>query len=188
MRTTILLGVIIAGLFSCSKSDDDSGKHTESVKEVEVHVVGYETNGTKDVAQYWKNGTPVVLSDGTYDSRATSLFITDNNDVFVGGIEDNGTYYIVKYWENGNPTLVTNGTTAAAVNSIYVDNNDVYVAGHENWFAKYWVNGKPVGSLTDYKSTVNDIVIFAGNVYAAGNEYNGSKQVAKYWKNSGPSR
>jgi len=43
----------------------------------DVYVAGYELNGTKRVAKYWKNGIAVTLTDGTQNAYAHSVFIVD---------------------------------------------------------------------------------------------------------------
>ena len=40
-----------------------------------VYVVGYEFNGTKNVAKLWKNGAATDLSDGTKDTSASGVFV-----------------------------------------------------------------------------------------------------------------
>jgi len=42
----------------------------------DVYVAGYERNDNgKDVAQYWKNGTLVKLTDSIHTTNAYSIFV-----------------------------------------------------------------------------------------------------------------
>jgi hypothetical protein len=42
---------------------------------VDVSAIGYESNGTKDVAKLWKNGVATNLSDATKDAGADVVFV-----------------------------------------------------------------------------------------------------------------
>lgn len=55
------------------------------------------------VAKYWKNGSPVNLTDGRRDASITSLSIA-NGDVYLAGYE----YDVPKYWKNGIVHVITN--------------------------------------------------------------------------------
>ena len=80
---------------------------------------GYEYNGTKYVAKYWKNGTPVVLTDGLQNAVVESIYIFDS-EVYAGGYESNGTNNVGKYWKNGNPVSISDGSTISEINSVFV--------------------------------------------------------------------
>jgi hypothetical protein len=43
----------------------------------DIYVCGYEyeSNGSKYVAKYWKNGSMVNLSNGTHDAYGISIFV-----------------------------------------------------------------------------------------------------------------
>lgn len=110
----------------------------------DVYAVGYEYIGSVSMAKLWKNGTPVVLGDGTTASSANSVFVT-KGDVYVAFTEKQGNIFVAKYWKNGTITSLTDGTRSASANAIAVVGNDVYVAGYESngtrSVAKYWKNG-----------------------------------------------
>ena len=161
------------------------------VYRTDVYVAGYEIEGAYSVAKYWKNGTPVSLTNGANDAYANSIFIY-NGDVYVAGVEEvNHETTVAKYWKNGVATSLTNGSTNAEATFIFVYNGDVYVAGFEreglNNVAKYWKNGAPV-SLGGRNTNSNAFLIYLDNgvVYVAGRENEGDTEVAKYWRNGAP--
>lgn len=119
-----------------------------------VYIAGYENNSHASVAKYWKNGTAVVLADGTYPSAANGIFIS-GNDVYTAGYEFNGNTQLAKYWKNTTGTTL--GTGASSANAIAVNNTDVFAGGWEivNGFdiPRYWSNG------TAKSVDVNDFVL-----------------------------
>lgn len=156
-----------------------------------IYIGGQESNGTKTVAKYWKNGTAISLTDGTKNAGVKSMLIL-GNDVYAGGFEFNTVNIpVAKYWKNGIPVNLTDGTKFAFVNALAVVGNDVYAAGSETngagtkSFARYWKNGTAI-TLTNgtYEAEIRSLVVIGTDVYAAGSENNISgKSVAKYWKN-----
>ncbi len=75
-----------------------------------IYICGYETNGTKAIANYWKNGVQVLLTDGKDDSFAFSIYVLGNN-VYVAG-------YVAqhldgaKYWKNGTQINISDNPGA----------------------------------------------------------------------------
>ncbi len=55
--------------------DPDAGAESVYVKGTDVYVVGWQNNGTKDVAMLWKNGVAVPLTTGTTDAFAGGVFV-----------------------------------------------------------------------------------------------------------------
>jgi len=146
----------------------------------DAYVAGKEWNGNpyqdasgntykKSVAKYWKNNTPVNLSDGTENAITNSITVS-GNDVYVAGAEWNGRSYqiqgisytyrksIAKYWKNGKAVNLTDGSEDAEAKSIAVSGNDVYVAGTVNGYATYWKNGIAV-TLSNVQSDANSIFL-----------------------------
>ena len=80
---------------------------------------GNEYNGIHYVAMYWKNGSPVILSDGAMNGDTRSIFVS-GNDVYVVGREFNGTNYLGKYWKNARPVILTDSSKGGDVTSIFL--------------------------------------------------------------------
>ena len=192
----VFIGFII---FSTGCKNDN----TPSSIITDVLVGGTEQNGGKHIAKYWKNGTPVILSDGTQDAVVLSV-AASGNDVYAAGYEFvlrtdmSGTYAVLvaKYWKNGVDITLndTQDFTTSYASSIAVSVSDVYMAGYTNGgvsggvfkIAKYWKNGVTV-NLTNgltYDAEANSIIVIGSDVYVAGIEKNAAgNTVAKYWKN-----
>ncbi len=164
-----------------------------------VYVAGQTTDPKtgNPVAAYWKNGIPVLLTNGATGGWAQSIFVS-GPDVYVAGGENDKNYFpIEKYWKNGVPFTLTN---CVDISSLFVLGSDVYVAGlaySKGSFASatYWKNGIPVylsdGTKYEYASS---IVVSGSDVYVAGRENNfysignttNNITIAKYWKNDFP--
>lgn len=177
---TLLLFIVL--LNGCSKN--------ELSKAPSVYISGFEFNGIKNVAKYWKNEKEVTLTDGTKWAEASSIYVV-NNDVYVAGTEENGSNVkVAKYWKNGISISLSSGLKDAKAVDIVVINSDVYVAGTEfegtRKIAKYWKNGQGV-SLSDgsQDADVSAIAIDSNNnIYVSGSELFASNvSAARYWKN-----
>jgi hypothetical protein len=160
-------------------------------------------SGSADNASYIKNGSVIVVSNGSEASEASSIAVS-GTDVYVAGISFNRNYYnggynrMAKYWKNGDATKLTDGTKDAIATAIAISGTNVYVAGSEKegsvYVAKYWNNGKPV-NLTDglTAADANSIAVSGTDVYVAGSQWDGMStgngdrvSIAKYWKNGEP--
>ncbi|HET6768189.1 MAG TPA: hypothetical protein VFH08_12340, partial [Chitinophagaceae bacterium] len=193
------LMMIVLGFCSCQK---EISQTDASRAEVDVYVAGYEDY----VAKYWKNGSPVTLTDC---SDATSIVVV-GSDVYVTGGDGSG----AKYWKNGSPVTLGDGSKRGGTSFIAVSGNDVHVAGVEyfpdgNAHAVYWKNGqptylpentRPVQPTDNYPvssiaSTANSIFVSGSDIYIAGGEritkeistYPNPNHIysisALYWKN-----
>ena len=178
------------------KEKEREGACSVFVSGSDVYVAGYDiyypTFGPivrTYVATVWKNGVAQNLTDDTTYSRAQSVFVS-GGDVYVAGYErDSG-----KLWKNG---IVIGSYLGEMANSVYVSGSDVYVAGYERdvqnrCSAIVWKNGIRQ-KLTDGIRSISysgipgasaeSVFVSGSDVYVAGYESNGSRYVAKLWKN-----
>jgi hypothetical protein len=161
----------------------------------DVHVAGWESNGSVPVARLWTNGRAQDLSDGVHGALATGVAVS-GGDVYVSGGVNAGTVDVATYWKNGTPVPLTDGSSQAFGEGITVSGADVYVAGYRTslgTIATLWMNGVPT-SLTDGTSVADAIAVAVsgGDVYVAGFEVEAKEiapnaflitNVAKLWRN-----
>ncbi len=159
------------------------------VSGADVYVAGYRTVGGISIAQYWKNGTVIDLSNGIRNASATGIFVS-GSDVYVSGYEYNGFEYIAKYWKNGVAVPLSNAVNNAYAKDIFVKGNDIYVAGDEESgtgsVAKYWKNGVETILPHTLQSTgnyTNSIFVEGNTVYVTGYCYDGTQNLGVSWKN-----
>lgn len=155
----------------------------------DVYIAGYGTDGgSVDIAKYWKNGTPVSLTDPSLTDAACafSLF-KSGEDLYVAGLVNDVGWAdpVATYWKNDNPVYLTDGTEPSRAQDIHVSGNDVYVCGYERNssgfnVAKYWKNGTPV-DLSDgqARAWAYSIAVSGTDVYIVGDDGYG----ARCWKN-----
>jgi hypothetical protein len=108
-----------------------------------IYAGGYQTNyitnssggstGTNNVARYWKNGVPVLLSySPSTESICTSIFVS-GNDIYTTGygtraVNTNAPHY----WKNGIPVELSLSSSVGRTTTAFVLNNNVYVGGYIN--------------------------------------------------------
>ncbi|WP_181899422.1 IPT/TIG domain-containing protein [Flagellimonas nanhaiensis] len=151
--------------------------------------------GSKDDynAICWKNGEPVELTDGSTESRASSVFVSEEGDVFIGGrIWDNGNgKYVGMVWKNGEELYSIDDAFDVSVSSIFVDSNgDVFTAGYmedenSDKHALITKNGTQL-YLNENESEAYDLWV-DGDVIYTGTEKDTdtNRDVAKVWSNGG---
>jgi len=133
-------------------------------------ATGY--NITLPQAKLWKNGVEENLDDidsETFDSQASSVFVS-GNDVYVAGyIRDYPEQvYVATLWKNGKRTNLANANNVRA-HSVFVSGNDVYVAGESARRPILWKNGI-VQDLVDVQesSAFNSVFVSDNDVFTAG--------------------
>jgi hypothetical protein len=97
--------------------DGSPGSDTWSVfvSGTDVYVAGSGNNG----ALYWKNSTPVALSNGTGTQAGTVAYgiaVSGTNIFAAGDIGNN----IALYWNNGTPVTLSNGLLYVHANAIFL--------------------------------------------------------------------
>lgn len=147
-----------------------------------LYSAGPDRDSTGNFAGYYKNGSLIKLFSfgSTYD-----IYVS-GNDVYTAGITGGGK---AAYWKNG--VLNQLSTKSSNAWSINVSGNDVYVGGDEvvNLIgystAVIWKNGQPIYlSEFDESSTVSQVLVSGGDVYAVGWIYDSqARTVATIWKN-----
>ncbi len=163
----------------------DASANSIFIDGTDVYVAGFESNGTNRVAKLWKNGVATNLTNGLQFANAMDVYVKDN-DVYVAGIESG----VAKLWKNGSPHYITDGTLGAHASSVFVnDNGNIFVAFNEHNGTHYqaWYRrlGSPYSYLGSGRSMVNDFTMINNEIYAVGNEFNGTKLVAVIWNSSG---
>lgn len=133
----------------------------------DVYLAGNRRYGST-VPMYWKNETPVPLSDGTPSAADNSAraIVLNGDDIYMAGFSlgDGG----ATYWKNKTAVPLTdeNGEIPPPHNiyayDIAVDGENIYVAGKyyngSELVAAYWKNGTLV-TLESVYSEANSICI-----------------------------
>ena len=94
----LIIILFITVFFSCDKNVNLSPS-------VNVYVAGEVTNladRSSTIAKYWKNGTPMNLTDGSKPSMYATGIVVSGNDVYVSGYEighDNLFRDVALYWK-----------------------------------------------------------------------------------------
>lgn len=113
----------------------------------DIYVAGsyiLASNEKERIGVVWKNGEPIFLTDGTYNTVFTSMYVA-NGDVYVVGYQTVNKKNISKCWKNGKEILSSSPDVLSYFNRVYVEEQDVYVAGYSDDLSerklKLWKNG-----------------------------------------------
>jgi hypothetical protein len=162
------------------------------VSGTDVYVAGSEDNGNATgFAKLWKNGTASALSTG--NSVARSVYVS-GTDVYVAGSEKLSSVNTAMIWKNGVAAVLSTNPCGSEARSVFVSGTDVYAGGIEinctgpASTATVWKNGAPTFYTgLGFGGAVQSVFVSGTDVYACGLENtdatNGSKYVAKLWKN-----
>jgi len=131
----------------------------------DVYLTGFRTYGST-VPMYWKNETPVPLSDGTPSASKNSgrAIVLNGDDIYIAGFSlgDGGAVY----WKNKTAVPLNDGSGDSYYDidayDIAVDGENIYVAGKyykdSELVAAYWKNGTLI-TLEDIYSEANSICV-----------------------------
>jgi hypothetical protein len=147
-------------------------------------MTGPSTAVVMPVAMYWKNGLPVVLTDGLHYAQVSSIALA-GTDVYVAGgncVTLDPDCQNATCWKNGVQTVLSTAQPSVA-SGIAVSGTNVYESGNQSVtggiLAEYWTNGKPATLYQSPVAASNGIVALGSDVYVVGAQLGG----ACYWKN-----
>lgn len=157
-----------------------------------IFVGGYYSNGTQNVACYWKDGIRFDLASGsTGNAMVQSLTADSTGNVSFGGYYSDGTKLVPCIWtSNGRTDLVGDGVHDSQVIDLKVANGQTYASGYygngTNNIPCYWANGSRHDLLVANAKNgyARGIDIKDGDIYISGNyiDQNGIS-IACTWKN-----
>ncbi|CAD0007458.1 Kelch repeat-containing protein [Flavobacterium chungangense] len=134
-----------------------------------------------------------ILSCGKDDDVTNPAEATN---VYVVGYEQNSNINQAKFWKNGTIASLPTTGKASVASAVFVSGKDVFIAGQEamssatdaNRQIKLWKNGLLAKTITDgsQDAVANDLYVVGNDVYITGVEFNGTNNVAKFWKNGTP--
>ena len=144
-----------------------------AVENNNVFVAGTEksSDGTHNVAKFWKNGAETILSDTSLNALALAIAVM-GNVVYETGTEADPITGAdqPRCWKNGvsQPLHLHEGFGSAV--SIALQGADFYVAGNDGNRPVYWKNGSVI-YLADSNVSGNTyaICVSGSDVYVAGN-------------------
>ncbi|BAU52003.1 IPT/TIG domain-containing protein [Mucilaginibacter gotjawali] len=166
-----------------------------AVSNGDVYVAGaqYLGNSTILKATYWKNGSPIDLTDGIHSgsARATAVYVS-GADVYVAGLEeirDITTGGIIneapRLWKNGVSVPITTPANSIfnTITSILVSGSDVYLGGQYNGAGAVWKNGAMINTAAYSVAEVVSSIFLYNNtdLYISGASSSSGNNC--YWKN-----
>jgi len=153
-----------------------------------VYIAGSPAISGTSYITLWKNGTPKKITNGTYNSFTSSLFVSDNT-AYVLGYQNIGNSW-ASYWMDNGVDVTAKELQASTNNygtnaySIYVsDDNDVYAAGAEIAGTAVWKNGVPTYLTPSGGGNAHSVFVSGSDVYVAGWVETATGRNATLWKN-----
>ncbi len=156
----------------------------------DVYVAGsyVPADGEKRIGVVWKNGDPVIVTDGKESTTFADLFVS-GDDIYIVGHENTQGGIISKYWKNEKAVKLSTEDVITYAKSIVVDGADIYVLGYvdnlstEGRSLKLWKNGR-AEKLISGRSVIRGgkVVVENGHTYACGYEQVGSKYEPRLFK------
>jgi hypothetical protein len=121
---------------------------------------------------WWKNGVKQAFNA---PGAASSLFVSDNNDVYVGDLDGR----IIKNGVIQSPLVSSSGNSATRIEDIFCKGNDVYVLGTTNTETEsiIWKNGSQLYKLTSPVSTYPNI--YVRSLFVSGSDVYVSARLSK---------
>ncbi len=101
-------------------TSSSSGVSSIIVVSDDVYLTGSESNGTKEIAKYWKNGIGFSLTDGTSYSFGHDIGVAGSDIYVVGGENTSSGFQVAKYWKNDKVIPLTNGSTGSRATAIFI--------------------------------------------------------------------
>ena len=150
-----------------------------------IYMAGKVDGKINGTAALWKNGVIQNLEEVDITkssiSYITSVFVSDNNDVYIAG---EGRDETARFWKNGALQNLEDPIYGTAF-SIFVSGNDVYVVGDGftpgvSTVARLWKNGitQPL-EKTNYYGCAYSVFVSQNDVYVVG-RVDGKSRL---WKN-----
>ena len=168
----------------------------------DVYVAGNKTSISdrgKSIAMLWKNGVAQNLNENiknvTGDAYATSVFVSNEEDVYVAGHFEFENYLVPILWKNGKHYYSPRTFIRSEANSVFVAESDSYVVGYTRFhgsmltgpkYASLWKNDEQVQFLPadSRQAQAYSVFVSDGDVYIAGVEgIEGQGASARLWKN-----
>ncbi|QEC77653.1 IPT/TIG domain-containing protein [Mucilaginibacter ginsenosidivorax] len=166
-----------------------------AVSNGDTYVAGARYLGTSTIlkATYWKNGTPIDITDGIHSGNAQATAIcVSGGAIYIAGFEeirDPASGGIInkapRLWKNGiSIPLTTPGNSLFnSVSSILVSGGDVYVGGQYNGAGAVWKNGTMLTpSAYAVAENVSSLFLYNNTDLYIGGASSSSGENG-YWKN-----
>ena len=103
--THLVLFVVIMMSFGCKKLNQST-----PVVNPKIFLAGYYETDSSSIHTYpvvWKDSTRITF-DFIQNGFCTSIFVTDNDDIYSAGYKFNSSDFRPFYWKNGNAYVLDN--------------------------------------------------------------------------------